>query len=195
MRDIEVTDANYASTWEALRSKFYKSWVIITNHLKALMNIPYLKKGSAEGLNSLTNGAQRISRALTNLKILNEQTNMWFVFRLDPETNKVCQAKMNERERKKGTDKGSDRDISKYIPKFEELASFLEDRAHAFKMSVYENTSAKSPAVPSKSNWLSNNAQHVASTTTVKALVCPLCSSMHPLYKCQNFKTKAAHER
>ena len=47
IKDVTITNANYASTWEALKSRYHNPRLIINKHLSALMELPHLKRESA----------------------------------------------------------------------------------------------------------------------------------------------------
>ena len=69
IKDVAITNANYASTWQALKARYRNPRLIINKHLTALMEIPHLKKEFASELRSFVDEIQRIVRALSNLKL------------------------------------------------------------------------------------------------------------------------------
>ena len=50
VKDVATTNANYSSTWQASKVRVSNPCLIVNNHLTALMNLPHLKKESAEEL-------------------------------------------------------------------------------------------------------------------------------------------------
>ena len=60
IKDVTTTSANYASTWKALKAGYHNPRLIITKHLSAFMELPHLRRRSAEELRSLIDEVQRV---------------------------------------------------------------------------------------------------------------------------------------
>ena len=102
IKDVTTTNANYASTWQALKARYHNPRLIINNHLSAFMGISHLKKESASELRSFIDEAQRIVRALSNLQLPVNHWDVWFIFvlaeRLDPDTRKAWESELSSRD-------------------------------------------------------------------------------------------------
>lgn len=87
---VQPTNENYLSTWNALKARYFNPRLLIFKHMSAFIKLPYLKRETATGLRTFADDAQRIVRALTNLKLPVGQWDLWFIFilseRLDPES-------------------------------------------------------------------------------------------------------------
>ena len=103
VKDVKTTNANYISTWQALKTRYHNPRLMIFKHFVALMKLPYLKRESAIDMRSFADEAQRIVRALTNLKLPVSHWNLWFGFvlseRLDPESRKLWEAELSSKDR------------------------------------------------------------------------------------------------
>lgn len=80
IKDVTTTSANYASTWQALNARYHNPRLIINKLLTSFMEIPHLKKESASELRAFVDEAQRVIRALGNLKIPVEQWDIMLIF-------------------------------------------------------------------------------------------------------------------
>ena len=92
VKDISVTNANYISTWQALKTRYANPRFTINKHLTMLTELPQMNKESAAELRKLIDESQKVVRALTNLELLVDQWGIWLVFsvanRLDAVTRK-----------------------------------------------------------------------------------------------------------
>ncbi|XP_046143144.1 uncharacterized protein LOC123988150 [Osmia bicornis bicornis] len=141
VKDVTTTNANYTTTWQALKARFHNPRLVVNNHLKRLMDMPYLKKESAIELRSFADEAQRIVRALTNLQMPVSHWDVWFVYllaaRLDPESQKAWETELSERDRRVVLDNVAELDNLNPLerfPKFVDLSEFLEKRVQALSM-------------------------------------------------------------
>lgn len=142
IKDVKATNANFASTWRALKNRYDNPRLIINKHLTAFIAIPQMKKESASDMRAFVDEAQRIVRSLTNMKLPTEHWDVWLVFlladRLDPESRKLWEAELSERDKDKNdvevTDAPIDDDALPFLPKFSDLVRFLEKRAQTLTM-------------------------------------------------------------
>ena len=188
IRDVTTTSANYVSTWRALKARFHNPRLIINKHLSSLMDIPHVKKESASDLRSFLDEAQRIVRALQNLKLPVEHWDVWLVFvlseRLDSESRKLWEAELSQRDSEIETGENSvDGDFSKALPKYSDLVRFLEKRAQALNMITSERRGEKRPSSTFTAGPQSRKVFHASSSRPTKAdgSKCPLCSGSHSL--------------
>ncbi|XP_076544609.1 uncharacterized protein LOC143305353 [Osmia lignaria lignaria] len=57
VKDVTTINANYSATWQTLKAHFHNQRLVVNNHLKRLMDMPYLKKESAIELRSFADEA------------------------------------------------------------------------------------------------------------------------------------------
>ena len=136
IKDVTTTSANYASTWRALMARYSNPRLIVSKLLTSFMEIPHSRKESASELRSFVDEAQRIMRALSNLKLPVDKCDFWPVFilseRLDPETRKLWESELSQKESEDENEDGTiNADAPKSFPKFTDLIRFLEKRAQA----------------------------------------------------------------
>ncbi|XP_026666969.1 uncharacterized protein LOC113463933 [Ceratina calcarata] len=70
VKDVTTTNANYVTTWQALKARFHNPRLIVYNHLRALTDIPHVKRESASEMCALADESQqkrRVNVSLTGL--------------------------------------------------------------------------------------------------------------------------------
>ena len=200
VKEVTITNANYAPTWQALKDRFYKPWQIIVKHLRSLINLPYLKRESPGDLRCFADESQRIVRALKNLKLPVEHWDTWFVFhladRLDPESRKLWESEFNVNDRKEAAGPLAS-NILKRVPKFDTFAEFLEARAQTLVSAAESGLSKGSGTSSSKNTPAARRVHYVESSRPPKTAPpkCTLCSGAHPIHKCHKFQAKSVYER
>ncbi|XP_046478626.1 uncharacterized protein [Neodiprion pinetum] len=195
IKDVATTSANYISTWQALKTRYHNPRLIINKHLASFMRIPHLKNESASELRSFVDEAQRIVRALANLKLSVEHWDVWLVFvlseRLDSESRRLWEAELSQGDLSEGTSSlGS-------LPKFTDLIKFLERRTQALNMIALECRTEKRSASTPSAGPQPRKVFHASSPRSPNPTPykCPLCSGAHPILKCFKFQAKAPSER
>ena len=200
MKEVTITNANYAPTWQALKDRFYKPWQIIVKHLRSLINLPYLKRESPADLRCFADESQRIVHALKNLKLPVEHWDTWFVFhladRLDPESRKLWESEFNVNDRKVAAGPLAS-NILKRVPKFDSFAEFLEARAQTLVSAAECGLSKGSGTSSSKNTPAARRVHYVESSRLPKTAPpkCTLWSGAHPIHKCHKFQAKSVYER
>lgn len=202
IKDVTTTSANYASTWQALKARYHNPRLIVNKHLASFMQIPHLKTESASELRSFVDEAQRIVRALANLKVPVDGWDIWLVFvlaeRLDPESRRLWEAALSQGD--SGVETG---DCSIGVgsigsfPKFTDLIKFLEQRTQALNMIALERRGWKRSASTSYAGPPSRKVLHASPSrpTMPTSFKCPLCSGPHSIAKCYKFQAKTPSER
>ena len=199
IKDVTTTNANYASTWQALRARYHNPRLIINKLLTSFMEIPHLKKESASELRFFVDEAQRITRALMNLKLPVEKWDVWLIFllsdRLDPESRKLWEAELSAMDQQSTTDEQSAELSSPNLPKFSDLVKFLEKRAQALGMVVAQRKAEKRPAAKPTSGPQARKVFHASSYRLPGTSKCSLCSGAHSLSKCYKLRDENPQER
>nr|XP_034182479.1 uncharacterized protein LOC117605350 [Osmia lignaria] len=57
VKDVTTTNANYSATWQDLKAHFHNPRLIVYKHLRALLDMPHLKRESATELRSFADEA------------------------------------------------------------------------------------------------------------------------------------------
>ncbi|XP_066600734.1 uncharacterized protein [Prorops nasuta] len=204
VKDVTTTNVNYATTWQALKTRFHNPRLIVYSHLRAIMDIPHIKKESGSEMRTLADESQRIVRALINLKMPVEHWDVWLVFiigsRLDPESRKLWETELSKRDRQRIPVTDGELTKEDYVaqfPKFTDLIEFLENRAQTLGMLASETLGIERKSASSCRPI--SGARKVFHTSTVNSVdgkpKCALCSGAHRLHKCYRFKAKSPFER
>ncbi|XP_011871166.1 PREDICTED: uncharacterized protein LOC105563832 [Vollenhovia emeryi] len=204
IKEVETTNANYASTWLTLKARYHNPRLILAKYLTSLSRLQPLRKESAVGLRAFTDEATRIVRALTNTKRAEALWDQWLVHslseRLDTESRRLWEAELSVRDQQAAGSAGEgDIDPLKYLPTFTELVAFLERRVQTLHMLSSEslaNKGEKRTAHDSKPVHKTQKVFHASSSSsTSDKLKCIACSGPHSLTKCASFKAKSANDR
>ncbi|XP_046141661.1 uncharacterized protein LOC123987780 [Osmia bicornis bicornis] len=157
VKDVTTMNANYVTTWQALKARFHNPRLIVYKHLRALMDMPFLKKESATELRSFADEAQRIVRALSNLQMPVDHWDVWLVYilaaRLDSDSQKAWETDLSVLDRRmvlnNVSDLGNVSPLDRF-PKFVDLSEFLEKRVQALSMIALNasKTEKKPSALP-----------------------------------------------
>ncbi|XP_066602499.1 uncharacterized protein [Prorops nasuta] len=213
VKDVTVTDANYISTWTALKERFSNLRLQIYHLTLSLINAAPLKRESALGLRTLVDD---ITHRIRMLKNLGRPVEFWddllvviISERLDPVTRKAWETYLSTR----GMHMSNDSLISsrKIPPTFKELIDFLEGTIQALFSVEAEHTiekpsaQGKNPNPEKKNNKNSVKFHHAGIKSKSKGwnvgndgtqiLKCQICNSEHYLGKCDKFKALKGHER
>ncbi|XP_043485904.1 uncharacterized protein LOC122513563 [Polistes fuscatus] len=137
IKDVSTSTANYASTWEALKARYYNPMLLLFKKLQALLDLPRLKRESIAELRSLLDRMQCIVRSLKNAgwPVENWDSILYFllVTRLDVDTRKSWNAELISMEgliTASGSESGRRGAPGPcFMPTFAELVGFLEKRA------------------------------------------------------------------
>ncbi|XP_051158199.1 uncharacterized protein LOC127279715 [Leptopilina boulardi] len=186
-----------------------KPRLTVNSHLTALMSLPYLKKESANELQSFSDEAQRIVRALKNLDMPLQHWDIWLVYiltsRLDPESRKIWESELSAKDRQalsRASESGSNLSRTERFASFDELVEFLDQRSNALCMIASESKINKScaPQSQSKSSGNSKRSFHISANSKLQGSKgftrkCSLCSGEHYIGSCLKFLEKSTSER
>ncbi|XP_066585388.1 uncharacterized protein [Prorops nasuta] len=212
VKDVAVTDANYLSTWTALKDRFSNLRLQVYHLTLSLVKTAPLKRESALGLRTLVDD---ITHRIRMLKNLGRPVDAWddllvviISERLDSVTRKAWETYLSTR----GMQAGADMNIAssrKKPPTFKELVDFLEGTIQAL-LSVESEPATEKPAVPSKQTNLSKNKSSVkfhhagvkpkakgwnAGSKSAALLKCPICSAEHYVGRCDKFTSLQSKDR
>ncbi|XP_066592980.1 uncharacterized protein [Prorops nasuta] len=207
VKGIAVTDANYNSTWCALKLRFCNPRLTVKTYLDRILKLPTVKKDSAEGLCSLIDELQRILRALTNLGLSTENWDVWLVHLvtrlLDAETQKAWELELSLKDRSviaEASALGRDPEICNRFPKFSELNDYLERRYQSLGMvSMTEKIPEEKKTVPSKQRPFTRGkgSYHgkVKQSDGQNNRRCAACAGRHAITSCSTFIAKEPKDR
>lgn len=175
VKNVLTTDANYLSTWKALKARFSNPRLTVNNHLTELMSLPYLKKESANELQSFSDDAQRIVRVLKNLDMPVQHWDIWLVYllasRLDPDSRKLWESQLRAKDRQamaNASASGTNLSPVERFASFDDFVDFLDQRTHALCMIASETKINKSTtSVQSKTSNIGKRSIH---TRTIPGL-------------------------
>ncbi|XP_011859247.1 PREDICTED: uncharacterized protein LOC105556756 [Vollenhovia emeryi] len=204
IKDVKTTNANYGSTWSALKARYHNPRLILARHLTALLQLQPLRKETVIGLRAFTDEATRIIRALTNMGLPVLHWDQWLVHvlaeKLDPESRRLWEAELSAKDRTAALNMASaDFNLLKYLPTFADLVDFLERRAQTLNMLSSESLTNKGEKRTAQDNKPVSKTRKVfhasASSTSPDKMKCIVCAGAHPLMKCVTFKSKTASDR
>ncbi|XP_036138905.1 uncharacterized protein LOC118644436 [Monomorium pharaonis] len=176
---LEISDENYPVAWNLLNERYDNKRVIVQSHLKALIELPIMKKESAAELRQIADGAARHVQALKALKRPTDNSDDLLVYllsaKLDPNTTRDWQKSL-------ANDK---------LPTFQEFSSFLVQQCQ-----VLESTQRSSGA--GARNATSRSQSDSKQKTTCNAAVqskCNYCQAGHSIYQCKKFSALSVQQR
>ncbi|KAL0829434.1 hypothetical protein ABMA28_004206 [Loxostege sticticalis] len=184
LKNILLTEANYDDAWKKLEDRYDNKRIIVTNILNCLMNQKKITAESTKGIKDLLDTTSQCLSSLNNLQI---NTSSWdaiivhiVVSKLDTESHKLWEQSL-----------GSNTNI----PKYTELASFLENRFRTMEM-IYNTTHKEFQK--REVNKVNQNYQPKVNMKTFATEVdttCTYCSQNHYICHCKEFATLSVPER
>ncbi|XP_018338850.1 PREDICTED: uncharacterized protein LOC108746527 [Trachymyrmex septentrionalis] len=181
LKNISITDANYASAWNTLNSRYNNPRAIVNAHLSALCDLAPVKHENATELQFLRDRTNDVIAALTTLERPVSEWDDLLVFltvkKLDKHTRMEWEFKLGD---------------SEDFPSYDDLDSFLSARIRAL-----ESVSCVGPSTnaSTKTSGSPHSKSTRVLTATEKHERCTLCANEHQLYQCQNFKTLELESR
>ncbi|XP_066590852.1 uncharacterized protein [Prorops nasuta] len=213
VQGVTVTEANYISTWKALKLRYCNPRLTVRTYLTELMQTTQLKKESSDGIRALIDRLQRILRSLSNLGLPIDQWSIWIIHiitnSLDPESQKLWEAEISIKDQRvvaRARETNEEPAILDRFPTLKEFNDFLERRALSLNMIATNTATNKSSYssegtssnVGSKTLGRTHKKAFAATTTpTTKAArnKCALCKGAHGIFNCQQFLKKDPYER
>lgn len=204
VKDVPITNANYLSTWQALKSRYFNACLTVNNYLNTLLVLPHMKTELATDLRALIDKTQCIVRSLICLQLPVNQWDIWLVHilskKLDPESLKLWESVVSAKVRKSAlaTARSTTNDLCTmdYFKTYSEFSEFLEERSQTLIMMA--NNSHKNTIIPSASKPPTSSKRSFHSNTSsdpkLKDRKCPSCSGQHGLWSCNKFLPKIPYE-
>ncbi|XP_073958795.1 uncharacterized protein [Choristoneura fumiferana] len=120
---LPITGDSYPKSLELLGNRYDNKFLVITNHVQALLDFPTISKGASSNLRELVSNSRQ---HLAALETLGQSPKHWDMLLLPILLRKVdqytCRAYHSER-------------VTKELPTLEDFFTFLERRACSFEVS------------------------------------------------------------
>ncbi|KAI4482492.1 hypothetical protein M0802_013663, partial [Mischocyttarus mexicanus] len=204
IKNVATTNANYHSAWLGLRQRFYHPRMIVNNHLRALREIPSMRRESALGMRKLADESQRIIRALENMQMPVKHWDVWLVYtlatKLDPESLRAWESLLNERDCRLNSTQDFDvidKNVMDRFPKIAELLQFLEQRARTLGVVAREtHASEKEGDRAMRPIPGSRRVHHTTPSSSANVEIrCLICTGNHRLLECARFAARPPRQR
>ncbi|XP_066597122.1 uncharacterized protein [Prorops nasuta] len=213
VKDVTVSDANYTSTWNALKDRFSNLRLQVYNLTLSLLKSPPLKKESAAKLRSLLDNLNHSVRMLRNLgRPVDSWDDILVVIlseRLDSTTRKSWETYLSTRGMHSEGSEFEHASSRKKPPSFKEMTEFLEGSIQALHSVELESNMGK-PDTHGKPSVFNNQRSLVrahysgaknkgnfsqSSSFNTNAMKCPFCSAEHYVGRCEKFRSLNSIER
>lgn len=187
IQSLEVSEINYETAWELLKSRFDNKRVIVNNHVSSLFDIQKLEKESGIGLRTMLDTLNKHIRSLTSL---GQPTDKWDTLLVYLVTKKLDYNSLRLWE---------SHHVSTELPKFSELTKFLEDRCNVLE-AIRINNPLSSSSKSNHQNNISKPQQPPRKTFTSSIAssytpTCQICKTPHKIYQCEKFNKMSVSER
>ncbi|XP_066603091.1 uncharacterized protein [Prorops nasuta] len=216
VKGVTVTEANYSSTWRALKLRYCNPRLTVKTYLNELMQIIPLKGESPDEFRAFIDKLQRICRALIKLGLPVDQWGILIIHiasgLLDFESKKLWESELSSKDHgvvARARETELEPNIMERFPTLIEFNNFLERRALSLSM-IAANTGVHLEIGTSSTGELTKNASgdpkrsnrqkrgfssHLVQNSQANAKECPLCSGAHYLAKCHRFQKKEVRDR
>lgn len=175
---LEISASNYKIAWELLLDRFENRNLLISNHIKAFLNLPILQKESLSGLRDLLDGFNKHLRAL---EILDQPVDQWDTLvihiiagKVDPITRREWEVRNAQLEN----------------PSLSELRNLLKDKCRILEtLRSSTNNSVTSELVKPQ------HSRHKIRSFVQCDNKCSICDSPHLIYNCGTFLKLSPEDR
>ena len=120
MKNMPITEANYAGAWESLEARYGNKRMLSSFHMSSLTNLLPIKEQSSAGIKRVIDFFQQYIRSFLSLNKPVTELDEWFYFlmlqKLDSVTRLNWETSLQD---------------SSNIPKYADLTKFLESRQQA----------------------------------------------------------------
>ncbi|XP_018360396.1 PREDICTED: uncharacterized protein LOC108759449 [Trachymyrmex cornetzi] len=178
IESIEITGANYRDAWYRLKERYDNERVAVQKHIKAIFELPALRKENSIALRNLLDGILKHTRALTALK---RPVKDWGDLLTYIVTSKLDYFTTKEWE---GTLQ------SKQLPTFQELIEFLTRRCETL-----ETVARRNPSIELNSKSRQTSSKFTTAHAAITINKCAHCKGEHWIYQCKGFKELSISDR
>ncbi|XP_011858178.1 PREDICTED: uncharacterized protein LOC105555746 [Vollenhovia emeryi] len=175
---LEMTGDNYRDAWARLKER-YDNKRLIQNHIKAIFDLPVVKREDGAAIRQVLDGVLKHTRAL---RALERPIEYWGDLLIH-----VISGKLDIR-----TIKEWENSIeSTRVPAFDELVEFLKKRCQTLEAVAKIGKGSKVDSSAQSGNASRIKGCNVAATK----LQCSCCQGNHSIYACKEFKGLSVDER
>lgn len=175
LRNVLVTNANYAESWKMLQRRFENTRVMVFTMINDIVQQPNVT-GTAESIKTMLDSTVQYIRALENLRQPVAQWDAWLVYTVVQKCDAETRLKWDESIAS-----------TTELPTWKQLETFLLSRFRALEGSIPNTASSKRAAKAPTEN--------VRSFLVTDGEQCQLCDEKHRLYKCAQFIAKPVEDR
>ncbi|XP_018373979.1 PREDICTED: uncharacterized protein LOC108768150 [Trachymyrmex cornetzi] len=178
IESIEITGANYRDAWYRLKERYDNERVAVQKHIKAIFELPALRKENSIALRNLLDGILKHTRALTALKRRVKDWGDLLTYtvssKLDYFTTKEWEGTLQ----------------SKQLPTFQELIEFLTRRCETL-----ETVARRNPSIELNSKSRQTSSKFTTAHAAITVNKCAHCKGEHWIYQCKGFKELSISDR
>ncbi|XP_032685831.1 uncharacterized protein LOC116850993 [Odontomachus brunneus] len=176
---LEISEVHYNDAWLRLKDRYDNERIAVQEHIKAIFELPALRKENSATLRSILDGILKHTRALTALGRPTSQWDDLLVYiinsKLDFATMKEWETSIEVRQ----------------MPTFRELIDFLIRRCQ-----MLEAVARRSPSTqPSTTSRQISKGKSTMSHAAMTSVRCMYCNGDHQIYQCKSFKELSTAER
>lgn len=172
IQHYDLIENNYQAAWEKLTIRFNNKRVLVSNHLKSLLNMPAANKESVHHIRQLIDTTTDCINGLKGLEI---QTDNWDPIVIHILTDKMASSTHSQWETTLTT--------NNELPQLSELIQFLENRFRSLE-AIACKTPSTHPVSELKSIRKPQNSNSFLTNSSIK---CNMCDESHYLRHCQSF--------
>ncbi|XP_029054805.2 uncharacterized protein LOC114882094 [Osmia bicornis bicornis] len=168
---FEISRENYVEAWNILKARYDNKRKIIQNHVKAIYELPLVKKECAVSLRYLIDGFSKHLRALRALQLLTEHWNALLLHVISAKLDLV--SNMEWETSLQTTD----------LPKLDDMIQFLTRRCQTLEVST------KKPQLTNNATDFYNKPRNKLTSAHLSTdkIYCSLCKGDHFLGNCEKF--------
>lgn len=192
IKGLPLTDANYIIAYEMLEKRYQNPRILASHYYNEIFHASPVQKGNSGELRKLLT---TFSENVAAFRVLKFPVDHWDFLLFNLLLNKL--------DIKTRTDFELEICSNQNLPTYRQLVAFLDKQCSAIESTQYSN-----PSILFSNNFpIPNNSKYSNKRTPVNLLTtsqcsnqhsqpkCHLCSSFHPLYKCQLFLDRTPQER
>ncbi|XP_011858530.1 PREDICTED: uncharacterized protein LOC105556071 [Vollenhovia emeryi] len=176
---LEISGNNYADAWARLKERYDNKRLIIQNHVKAIFDLPVVRKENSVALRQILDGVLKHKRAL---QTLDRPTEQW-----DDLLVHIVASKLDIRTIKEWENTIDPVDI----PSFSGLVEFLKRRCQTLEAVA---KTVNNSVAGANSRQASHHKVNNCNVATINAK-CTYCQGEHNIYACKDFKGLSVNER
>ncbi|XP_070523065.1 uncharacterized protein [Cardiocondyla obscurior] len=179
---LEVSDENYEIEWNTLNERYNNKRVIVSEHIRLMLELPQMHRENATELRSICDGLTRHLGALKALKTKAESWDVLLIYllsaELDQNTRKEWHASLPEQE----------------LPTMEQFMQFLRKRSCVLESMVHRDAPGNTRRIDTRSNARGEGRRQALHATATGGR-CVYCRGDHAVYSCGAFAALPVPQR